>query len=90
MWLEMSLLTECHRWTGTAIDNLGAVAGEPRQEMMLQASFGISIIFTKGMTDEAHLSLTQATELADSLHDTDYHLRVLHGLWLYEFRVADF
>jgi predicted ATPase/DNA-binding winged helix-turn-helix (wHTH) protein len=90
MWLEMSLLTECQRWSEKAVGKLDTVAGEARREMVLQAAFGISLIFTRGMTDEAHLALTRAAGLAENLGDTDYQLRILHGLWLFEFRVADF
>jgi hypothetical protein len=90
LWLEMSLLTECRRWTEEALANLDSVAAEARQEMVLRAAFGISLIFTSGMTDEAHLALMRSAELAESLGDTDYQLRVLQGLWFYKFRVADF
>ncbi len=36
IWLEMSLLTECHGWAGKALDLLEAADREPRREMMLQ------------------------------------------------------
>jgi len=36
VWLEMSLLTECHGWMGKAIASLGAADRGTRQEMALQ------------------------------------------------------
>jgi predicted ATPase/DNA-binding winged helix-turn-helix (wHTH) protein len=90
LWLEMSLLAECHVWMGKAIAVLPTVAADARREMLLQAAFGISRIFTMGMTDDVHHALARAAELADGLADTDYQLRILRGLWLYHFRVGKY
>jgi hypothetical protein len=90
IWLELSLLTECHRWTALALASLDAVARDARQEILLQAAFGISRMFTMGMTDEAHVALTKAADLAAGLDDIDCQLRVRHGLWAYDFRIGNY
>ena len=90
VWLEMSLLTECHGWTGKAIANLDAAGRGTRYELALQTAFAISLMYTKGMTDEACRALIRAVELAESLHDPDYQLRALTGLCTFRIRHTDF
>ncbi len=65
IWLEMSLLTECHGWMGQALDLLDAGDRETRQEMMLQTALGYSLIFTGGMISRARTALMRASELAE-------------------------
>ena len=90
VWLEMSLLTECHGWMGKAIASLAAAGRGTRHEMTLQTAFAISLMYTMGMTGEAQAALTRAVELAKSLHDPDYQLRALTGLCTFRIRFADF
>lgn len=89
LWLELSLLTECHVWTARAVASLDDGRGT-RHEMVLQAALGVSLMFTKGMTTEAHAALTQALRLADSLSDGDYQLRILTGLSDFCVHLGDF
>jgi predicted ATPase/DNA-binding winged helix-turn-helix (wHTH) protein len=90
VWLEMSLLTECHSWMGKAIASLDAAGRGTRHEMALQTAFAVSIMYTKGMTGEANAALIRAVELATSLRDPDYQLRALTGLCTFRIRFADF
>ena len=90
VWLEMSLLTECHGWMGKAIESLDAPDRGTRYEMALQTAFAVSLMYTKGMTGEADAALTRAVELAESLYDPDYQLRALTGLCTFRNRFADF
>jgi predicted ATPase/DNA-binding winged helix-turn-helix (wHTH) protein len=90
VWLEMSLLTECHGWTGAAIASLAAADRGTRREMALQTAFAISLMYTMGMTSKAHAALVRAVELAKSLHDPEYQLRALTGLCTFRIRFADF
>jgi predicted ATPase/DNA-binding winged helix-turn-helix (wHTH) protein len=89
IWLEMSLLTECHRWMGKAIDVLGAGDRGTRQEMVLQCALGLSLMFTKGMSDQARAALERANELAESLQDFNYRLRALAGLTIFSIRLNE-
>ena len=90
VWLEMSLLTECHSWMGKATASLDAAGGGTRHEMALQTAFAVSIMYTKGMTGEANAALIRAVELATILRDPDYQLRALTGLCTFRIRFADF
>jgi predicted ATPase/DNA-binding winged helix-turn-helix (wHTH) protein len=90
LWLEMSLVSECQGWAEKAVANLGTAERGTRREMVLQAALGIALMFTHGMTDESHAALTTAVELAERLGARDYQLRILHGLWVYHARIADF
>jgi predicted ATPase/DNA-binding winged helix-turn-helix (wHTH) protein len=90
IWLDMSLLTECHVWTGKALDFLEAADRGTRREMVLQTEFGLSLMFTQGMSDRARAALSRASELAESLQDCDYHLRAIAGLTRFCIRLGDF
>jgi len=90
VWLGMSLLTECHNWTGKAVASLDPSGRGTRHEMQLQAALGFSLMFTKGMISETHAALTRAVELAENLDDPDYQLRSLFGLCAFRIRLADY
>ena len=81
-WAAASLLPEACEWAGKALARIGDAAGT-RHEMVLQCSFGIARLLTKGMNDEAHEALTQALALAREFADFDYRQRATHGLWLF-------
>jgi predicted ATPase/DNA-binding winged helix-turn-helix (wHTH) protein len=89
IWLEMSLLTECHGWMGKAIDFLDAADRGTRREMALQTELGLALMFTQGMSSRARVALTRASELAESLQDSDYQLRALTGLTMFRTRLED-
>ncbi|MBV8242436.1 MAG: LuxR family transcriptional regulator, partial [Hyphomicrobiales bacterium] len=90
VWLAMSLVSECSRWTGKAIASLQAADRGTRYEMQLQSALGFSLMFTKGMTSEADDALMRAVELAKCLDDSDYKLRTLFTLCVFRLRRADF
>ncbi len=90
LWVLMSLLDECHGWKERAIRSLDeAGLRGTRQEMVLQAALGISLQFAKGVTAEAHAALSRALELAEHLGDAEYHLRIIHSLWVYHTRLGE-
>ena len=62
-WAAVSLVAEACKWSGTALARIGAAAGT-RSEMILQCSLGMSLIFTKGMVDDAREALTRGLSLA--------------------------
>jgi len=90
VWFEMSLLTECHDWTVRALGALDTEQVGTRQEMVLQATLGLSLMYTTGMTTDGHAALAKALDLAEKLDDFDYQQRILNGLWMYNLRRADF
>jgi predicted ATPase/DNA-binding winged helix-turn-helix (wHTH) protein len=90
LFLEMSLLTECHIWTERAIEALdGSMRGTSR-EMALQVSLGQSLMFTKGNSEEVRIAFMRGLELAEQLGDPHHQLQLLGGLHLFHERIGDF
>jgi predicted ATPase len=90
LWVSMSLLAECHGWKEQAICRLDEAGMRgTRQEMVLQAAIGISLLFAKGLTVEAYAALSRAHDLAEHLGDAEYRLQVIHTLWLYHMRLGE-
>jgi predicted ATPase/DNA-binding winged helix-turn-helix (wHTH) protein len=77
-FLELTLLTECYRWTQQALASLDASAVDGRNEMILQAALGVSAMFTQGNTEAVRSAFTRSLQLA------------LRGLHIYLTRVGDF
>ncbi|HEY2131532.1 MAG TPA: winged helix-turn-helix domain-containing protein [Acetobacteraceae bacterium] len=90
LFLEMSLLTECHRWTERAVAALDASTLGTRQEMELQAALGLTLMFTQGNDEDVRRAFTRALALAEALDDANYQLRLLGGLNIYRTRIGDF
>jgi hypothetical protein len=90
LFLEMSLLTECRRWTGTALAAHAASGGDPQWEMELQASFGLTRLLTEGSSAAVRDTLKRALELAEGLGELSTQLQVLGSLHLFHTRIADF
>ena len=80
IWLEMSLLNECQGWMKKAIDFLEVSDRGTRREMQLQTAFGISLMFSQGMSGRAREALTIAIRLAERFQDHDYQLQALNCL----------
>lgn len=89
-FLELTLLTECYRWTRQALASLATNAADGRQEMTLQAALGVSVMFTQGNTEAVRSAFTRSLELARELDDLHWQLWLLRGLHIYLTRVGDF
>jgi predicted ATPase len=89
-FLELTLLTECYRWTQQALACAGAVAVDSRKEMTLQAALGVSVMFTQGNTEGVRSAFTRSLQLAEGLDDLHWQLWLLRGLHIYLTRVGDF
>ena len=90
IWLEMSLLTECHGWMGKALYLLDAGGRETRQEMMLQTALGYSLMFTEGTSSRARTALMRASELAEIFEDFNSQLRAYVSLTAFSIRLEEF
>ena len=88
--VEMSLLTECQRWTEQAVAMLDSANHGSRSELELQAALGLSTMFTRGNTDQVRSSLLRALELAEQLDDPHNQLRLLGRLHIFHERIGDF
>ncbi|MDA9509149.1 transcriptional regulator [Bradyrhizobium sp. CCBAU 11386] len=89
-FLELTLLTECYRWTQQALVPLATGAMDSRQEMTLQAALGVSVMFTQGNTEAVRSAFTRSLQLARELEDLHWQLWLLRGLHIYLTRVGDF
>nr|WP_249806443.1 winged helix-turn-helix domain-containing protein [Bradyrhizobium sp. 1] len=89
-FLELTLLTECFRWTQQALTASRANTLDSRQEMILQAALGVSVMFTQGNTEAVRSAFTRSLQLAQGLEDLHWQLWLLRGLHIYLTRVGDF
>lgn len=89
-FLELTLLTECYRWTQQALASLETDTIDSRQEMTLQAALGVSVMFTQGNTEAVRTAFTRSLQLARELEDLHWQLWLLRGLHIYLTRVGDF
>jgi len=90
LFLEMSLLTECHRWTERAVAALDDGNRGTRREMDLHAALGLSLMFTRGNNEQVGNSLLRGLELAERLDDLHSQLRLLERLHLFHVRIGNF
>jgi predicted ATPase/DNA-binding winged helix-turn-helix (wHTH) protein len=90
LFVEMSLLTECHRWSERAVAALDDADRGSRREMELQAALGLSLMFTRGNSDQVRSSLLRGLELAEHLGDPHSQLRLLGRLHIFHERTGDF
>jgi tetratricopeptide (TPR) repeat protein len=90
IWFEMSLLTECHGWMSKALAMLDAADLGTRQEMVLQTAFGLSLMFTRGMSSQPRAALQRANELAENLQEHDWHMQAVVALAWFSFRIEDY
>jgi predicted ATPase len=90
VFTELSLLTECRHWAERSIATLAETARGTRREMELQASFGLSSMFTNGDVDEVRAALARGLELAERFDDSDRQLLFLGGLHTLETRLGGF
>ena len=89
-FLELTLLTECLRWTQQALAVSETGTFDSRQEMTLQAALGVSVMFTQGNTEAVRAAFTRSLQLARELEDLHWQLWLLRGLHIYLTRVGDF
>ena len=82
LWFQLSLLGECRARVERALVTLTAAPDrDARRELQLQAALGWSLMYTTGPARETGAAWAAALELAEGLHDIDYQLRALWGLW---------
>jgi predicted ATPase len=90
LFLELSLLSECNRWAEQALALLRDEDRGGRREMELQAALAVSLMFTKGNSEEVRLAFVKALGLAERLNDASYELRLNAGLHMFALREGGF
>jgi predicted ATPase/DNA-binding winged helix-turn-helix (wHTH) protein len=82
LWLQLSLMEECHRHVERALAHArSSTIRDARRDMQLSAALGSVLVYTN-VGPAARAAWTNALETAESLHDIDYKLRSLWGLWV--------
>jgi predicted ATPase/DNA-binding winged helix-turn-helix (wHTH) protein len=83
LWLQLSLLEECHGRVQQALAHLkGDGSSETRSRMELLAALTVTLLHKAGPGSEILATWTTVLELAESLGHTDYKMRALWGLWV--------
>jgi predicted ATPase/DNA-binding winged helix-turn-helix (wHTH) protein len=90
LFIEMSLLSECHRWSERALDMLDESTRGTRREMTLQAALGVSLMFTKGNSGQVRAAYMRGLELAEALDDRLNQLRLIGRLHIFHERAGEF
>jgi len=90
VFLAMSLLPECHRWSARALCALDAAARGGPAEMHLQAALGLSLMMMCGDSPDAHAALDGSLAIAEQHGDTLNQVRLLGLLHMFHHRRGDF
>ena len=86
----MGLLPECHRWTERALQSIDETTRGGNEEMQLQASFGVSLMFTQGHNDMSAAALNRSLEIAQARGDYLNAARLLGPLYFFHLRSGEF
>jgi predicted ATPase/DNA-binding winged helix-turn-helix (wHTH) protein len=90
VFLAMSLLPECHRWSERAIHALDDASRGGLGEMHLQAALGVSLMFTRGGIGAARAALERSYAIAEERGAALDQVRLLGPLNMFHLRTADF
>jgi predicted ATPase/DNA-binding winged helix-turn-helix (wHTH) protein len=90
VFLAMSLLPECHRWSQRALLALDDTIRGGHEEMHLQAGLGISSMYTMGSGEQSHAALTRGLRLAEKFSDTVEQFRLIGQLHSFYRRAGNF
>ncbi len=90
VFLAMSLIPECHRWSQRALLALDDTIRGGSEEMHLQAALGISSMYTMGSSEQSHAALTRGLELAEKFYDPVEQFRLIGQLHSFYRRAGNF
>jgi predicted ATPase len=90
LFIELSLLSECHHWAERALSVMDETTRGQRCEMELQAALGLALMFTIGNSEQSHAALTRGLEIAEQLDDRPNQFRLISRLHMYHRRVGNF
>ncbi|MBP0495108.1 ATP-binding protein [Pararoseomonas indoligenes] len=90
LFIDLSLLAECVRWTGLALERLPNEERGTVREMELRTGFAMPLLFTRGNLEEVRLALERALGLAEKLGAVAHQARILDGLFTYHLRGGHF
>jgi predicted ATPase/DNA-binding winged helix-turn-helix (wHTH) protein len=90
VFLAMSLLIECHRWSERAILAIDDVTSGGPEEMHIQAALGLSLMFTLGNSEAAGVALDRSLAIAEERKDAFNQLQLLGRVHIFHERMGQF
>jgi predicted ATPase/DNA-binding winged helix-turn-helix (wHTH) protein len=90
LFVGLSLLDECRNWCEQALAGLDDADRGTKREMILQETLALSLMFTKGNSDEVRAAIERGLSLAETFEDRDHQLQLLAGLNIFLTRISDF
>ncbi|WP_338834119.1 hypothetical protein [Bradyrhizobium septentrionale] len=90
VFLAMSLLAECHRWSQRALIALDAETVGSPDEMRLQAGLGVSSSQMYGESDAVNDALNRSLAIAESTGDMVYEAGLLNMQYIFHGRSGHF
>src|SRR5262249_20461750 len=93
VFLTMSLLPECYRWSQRAILMLGGASGSEVEEMQLQAGLAVASMYIHGPSEAARSGLDRGLAIAEARGNALNQVAMLRTLSIFcarhgEFKVA--
>jgi predicted ATPase len=90
IWIQLSLMQEWAKRVEQALQLVtSSQQSDPRQEMQLSAALGAALVHTRGCEPEGEAAWSKALAIAERLHDRDYQLAALYGLYIRKFLTAE-
>ena len=90
VFLTMSLLPECYRWSERAIAALDDTSRDGAEEMQLQASLGVASMHIQGPGEAALAALNRSLAIAEAHSNILSQVMMLWTLSLFNVRQAEF
>ena len=91
LWVQMSLIDECHRRVTAALAFTDSMPDpDLTVQMKLFAALGGSLLYVRGPTPETQAAWTRALAYAETVGDSEYQLRALWGLWVHHMNRGEF
>ncbi|OPZ00349.1 transcriptional regulator [Bradyrhizobium sacchari] len=90
IFLAMSLLVECRRWSERALLAIDASSRSGAEEMHIQAALGLTLMFTRGGSEAARTALSRSLAIAEARGDAPNQLQLLGRMHIFHERMGQF
>ncbi|MGH8136655.1 MAG: ATP-binding protein [Steroidobacteraceae bacterium] len=90
VFLQLSLVNECHKWSKVALTSIDAATRGSRCELALQEALAIASTWARGNGGDVCAALTRGLALATELGEASCRLRLLVGMHIYQMRIGNF
>ncbi|MHC4051924.1 ATP-binding protein [Bradyrhizobium sp. 25ACV] len=90
IFLAMSLLIECRRWSERALLAMAPSSRGSAEEMHIQAALGLTLMFTRGGSEAARSALSRSLAIAEARGDEINQLQLLGRMHIFHERMGEF